>query len=92
MNTIPSELIAIPRAHGYFWHPTEEVVYSLKVSGILRALKKQPARTWNHTFYPEGFTLSRNGRRFRFSIGDLRRILPHPYQVPYYKDETRYRF
>lgn len=28
---------------GYFWHLDEEVIYSIKIQGILKKLKKQPS-------------------------------------------------
>jgi hypothetical protein len=69
MNTIPEELIAIPNWHGYFWHPTEQVVYSLKITGQLRKLKKTTPFTYNNYHYGAGFRLSYNGKsRTKFHI------------------------
>lgn len=91
MNTIPSELIAVPGYHGYFWHPTEQVVYSIKVDGILKPLAK--TRGWSHPKFgwlAPGFQLSRRGRKRHVSIDFLKKLTPTDYQVPYV--ETRSRF
>ena len=64
MNKLPDELIAVPRYHGYFWNPKEQVLYSIKVGGVLRAL------TLSYSFYirghhrvESGFSVSRNGKK-----------------------------
>jgi hypothetical protein len=83
VNTLPSELIAVPGYHGYFWHPQEEVVYSLKMGGTLRPLKLAHAVRYAHYFFPTGFNVCRDGRRRRLDLDWLRKLRPHPYKVPY---------
>lgn len=87
MNTLPSELIVVPGYHGYFWHPGEGVVYSLKVDGILKPLKYvSPFRGYHGGRYVDfagGFRLSKKGRSRTVGMGFLRRLTPTDYQVPY---------
>lgn len=83
MNTIPEELIAVPGWHGYFWHPTERVVYSLKIGGVLRKLSKSPNWRYNNQFFPAGFNLCQNGKRRRFAMDELNSLKPTSYKVPY---------
>jgi hypothetical protein len=83
MNTIPSELIAVPGFHGYFWHPQEEVLYSLKITGQLRPLKKSKSYWYGYNHFPEGFNVSRNGKSKRLELDQLRRLTPSSYKVPY---------
>jgi hypothetical protein len=83
MNTIPHELIALPGYPGYFWHPTQKQLYSIKVSGVLHALAKQPAFRNRGYDIPEGFTVCKNGRTKRFGIEKLSSLVPYDYQIPY---------
>ena len=84
MNTIPHELIAIPDFHGYFYHPKERVVYSLKVTGKLKPLAFSKGHyVKGHGFFESGYNLSRKGRKYRFSREQLDKIIRKDYQVPY---------
>lgn len=89
MNTLPSELIAVPKWHGYFWHPTEQIVYSLKVGGVLRPLTFHKAYR-GKVCIPAGFNFCKGNRRYRMAITILRDLKPQDYQVPYVH-ETRTR-
>jgi len=86
MNTLPSELIALPSYHGYFWHPTKLQLYSLKVTGTLKPLTRKKSGYYQGVYFPSGYYVSKGGRRRFFSIDDLKRLTKHDYQVPY---ETR---
>jgi hypothetical protein len=79
VNTIPSELIAVPNYHGYYWHPGEGVVYSMKVDGILKPLKKKKA----FGEHPSGYPLSRKGKSSTKPLEFFRRLTPQDYKVPY---------
>jgi hypothetical protein len=85
VNTIPGELIAVPKWHGYFWHPTEKIVYSLKVGGVLKPLKFHPAYRNDRLgiCVPAGFQFSKRGKKFRMAITILRELKPYDYKVPY---------
>jgi hypothetical protein len=84
MNTLPSELIAVPKFHGYFWNPTQQVLYSIKVGGFLRPLAlSQPFYIKPGYRLETGFSVSRNGKKRRLSLEYLRTLLPNDYQVPY---------
>lgn len=85
MNTLPSELIAVPGYHGYFWHPTEKILYSIKVDGVLKPLKFNPSYSNNRlgVHVEAGFAVSRKGRRKRLTLFELKKLIPHNYQVPY---------
>ena len=41
MITLPEQMTAVPKYPGYFWHVDEEQLYSIKVDGVLKPLKKQ---------------------------------------------------
>ena len=60
MVTFPNDFVAI-KYPGYFWNLKEKKLYSIKVDGILRPLKKPNPNRWNHMqdFYP----VSVKGRR-----------------------------
>lgn len=85
MNTLPSELIAVPKFHGYFWNPTEQKLYSIKVGGVLRPMTFNPSvYLRQHGLQLEaGYSVSRNGKKIRLTLEHLRSLLPHDYKVPY---------
>lgn len=83
MNTIPEELIAVPGFHGYFWHPKEDALYTLKIGGVLRPLTRSKAAWYGYHHFPAGYNVSRNGKRKRLEIDRLRALSPQPYKVPY---------
>lgn len=86
-NTIPDELIAVPGYDGYFWHPEEKVLYSLKIGGVLNALAKQRAVTLRYNYFPAGYNIRHKGRSKRLPFEFLTKLKPAPYEVPYAKSK-----
>lgn len=83
-NTIPSELIQVPNYDVYFWHPIEEQLYSIKVTGTLRPIKFSRERyVGGIGTIRAGFAVSRKGRKSILSKEGLRKLSPHKYEVPY---------
>lgn len=71
MVVFPSEFVAI-KYPGYFWHLTEQRLYSIKVSGILR-----PLSVSNHARYTHGenlYKLSVNGKKRHIYEETLKKI------------------
>lgn len=82
-NTIPTDLIAVPKYDGYFWCPTDKTVYSLKVTGTLTPLAFQRGRHIPGGHYAEaGFAISIGGRKRRLTMDYLNKLSPTTYQVP----------
>ena len=82
-NTIPDELVAVPSFPGYFYDRVTQVLYSLKVTGTLTALKFQRGYCRGAIIIPPGYNLSRRGKKYRFTLSDLNSIPRHEYRVPY---------
>lgn len=82
-NTIPDELVAVPSYPGYFYNPITKELFSIKVTGTLKALTFQRAYRRGSINIPAGFNMSRRGRKVRFTIADLDSIPRHEYRVPY---------
>ncbi|WEM34430.1 hypothetical protein [Xanthomonas phage X1] len=85
MNTIPTELIAVPNYDGYFWHPGEEQLYSLKVTGTLKPMKYHGARYVPKLYrqIPASYSVSRAGKKSILTKETLRKITQQKYEVPY---------
>lgn len=63
MIQFPSEFVKTPWP-GYFWHQTEERLYSIKVRGVLRPMKlKREFYSPRTGKIPEGYCISVNGHR-----------------------------
>ncbi len=60
MITFPPEFTAI-KYPGYFWNTSDEKLYSIKVTGILRPLKFQSANRYNQGV--AGYQVSAKGRK-----------------------------
>jgi hypothetical protein len=60
MITFPPEFTAI-KYPGYFWHTTEERLYTMKVTGVLRPLVMSKPNHFNHGI--AGYKLSVKGKK-----------------------------
>lgn len=60
MITFPPEFTAT-RYPGYFWHTTEQKLYSIKIGGILRPLYRQKGNQFNQG--NPGYKISVNGKK-----------------------------
>lgn len=60
MITFPVEFAATMHP-GYFWNVMEQRLYSMKTSGVLKAMKHQSPNRWNNGL--SGYRISVNGRR-----------------------------
>ena len=64
MVTLPKDFVAT-KYNGYFWHLKEQKLYSIKVGGFLRPLKKPP--TSKYTYGQDVYQISNLGKsRFLF--------------------------
>lgn len=87
MNTIPAHLIAIPGYDGYFYDREKEQLYSLKVTGTLKALTYQREKTVRGIgHFHAGFNVSRGGRKTVLSRAFLNKVSRQDYEVPFYED------
>jgi hypothetical protein len=73
MITFPDGFVAT-RFPGYFWNTTDEKLYTMKVTGILRPMQRcNPAPNDEHT--QASYRVSVNGVRQRLTIGQIKRVL-----------------
>lgn len=67
MIVFPPEFVKVPDCPGYFWNRKEQVLYTIKVTGILRPMKKQKAfrgYVYGRTVdKPAGYQISEDGQR-----------------------------
>lgn len=93
MITFPKELIAI-RYDGYYWHPEEMKVYSIKIQGKLKPLKTKSRK--EIPYYMEPFWMKRmvdhryvqisvNGRKKYIPFDYLKTLKEYDYELPLYK-------
>lgn len=71
MVTLPKEFVAT-KFPGYFWHTVEQKLYTLKVTGVLRPLKKQPPNRYNH--YKDMYAVSHKGQRRGLLVEKLKQL------------------
>lgn len=86
MIILPKELLPL-KYNGYFWNPENETVYSIKIDGILKPLKKLGWFRYGKHKFPPGFNISHQGRKIRLNLEDLRKIKPldEEFVIPYKK-------
>lgn len=60
MITFPPPFVAL-QYPGYFWNVEDQLLYTLKTTGILRPLKKHPANSYNAGHV--GYDISVGGRK-----------------------------
>lgn len=61
MVTLPVQFVAT-KYPGYFWNTRTHVLYSIKIDGILKPLKKRWPSKWNKINGP-GYYISHKGER-----------------------------
>jgi hypothetical protein len=77
--TLPNDFVAT-KYSGYFWHLKEKKLYTLRVSGILRPLKKYPPNFWNH--FRDEYRVSVEGTRRAVSMEYLKKLVPADSVIP----------
>lgn len=74
MVVLPSEFVET-KFPGYFWNVVDKRLYSVKVHGVLRPLKKQKQKWFfvngSNRVWPDGYWVSVNGRRRFMAESDL---------------------
>lgn len=76
MVTLPKEYVPL-KYDGYFWNITDCQLYSVKVTGMLKPLKK--SRLWQdgmHVSNVIGYNISVAGRKRFVSVSDLVKLTP----------------
>jgi hypothetical protein len=68
MVTLPAEFVAI-KYPGYFWNTKELTLYSIKMLGVLRPVKRQNATFFNK--FRVGYQVSHHGRTRFIDFGEL---------------------
>lgn len=87
MIKFPDDFVALKRYPGYFWSTTEQRLYSMKVSGILRPLSTQKAYGYvvnKLGLYPgeRYWSISKNGRSSFLTESRINRIVEKDHQIP----------
>lgn len=91
MIYFPATLTPVPNYPGYFWDVESHKIYSLKVGGVLRELKRKrvhPAMfnygNWHGRIAPGDlyYSLSKNGRSRVMLVKDLKRLELVHYDMP----------
>ena len=67
MVTLPKDFVAT-RYPGYFWNVVEKKLYSLKVTGELRAMTVQRGFFYNGKNIEPGYPISVKGIRKRYTL------------------------
>lgn len=72
MITFPDGFVAT-RFPGYFWNTTDEKLYTMKVTGVLRPMRisSPPPGRADH----ESYRVSVNGVRRRLTTAQIKRVL-----------------
>ena len=72
MITFPDGFVAT-RFPGYFWNTTDEKLYTMKVTGVLRPMRisSPPPGYADH----ESYRISVNGVRRRLTTAQIKRVL-----------------
>ena len=74
MITFPDGFVAT-RFPGYFWNTTDEKLYTMKVTGVLRPMRiSYPPPPYEHGH--ESYRVSVNGVRRRLTTAQIKRTLP----------------
>jgi|AntRauTorcE11897_2_1112592.scaffolds.fasta_scaffold97749_1 hypothetical protein len=72
MVRLPEKFIAT-KARGYFFNTENEILYSLKIDGILKPMKLLQPNPFNHMREPF-FKISVNGNRRSYALSQLRTL------------------
>lgn len=81
MITFPKEFVAT-KYPGYFWNIADKQLYSIKVTGVLRPLKRCKPCFYNHGF--DGYQISVNGRKRYLHTEYLSKLTPKREKIPVY--------
>lgn len=73
MITFPDGFVAT-KYPGYFWNITDEKLYTMKVTGVLRAMRRCDPAPYEVNGQPS-YRVSVNGVRRRLTTGQIKRIL-----------------
>ena len=79
MISFPENFIATPW-DGYFWNTKEQILYSIKIGGVLKPLKVKVPNYFNRATLPF-YELSINGRPKYVSIAHLKILQEKPYTI-----------
>lgn len=79
MVSLPTEFTAT-KYPGYFWNLKDSQLYSLKVSGVLRPLKRTYPTEWNQ--FKTGYKISVNGQRKFLDILYLKKLVTKNSIIP----------
>jgi hypothetical protein len=82
MIRIPDGFAAVKGFPGYFWHLSEEKLYSMKIDGILKPLKKQRGFNRGWQPIPPHYAVSKNGRRKILTDWWIMDRLVHDGEIP----------
>lgn len=83
MVTLPKEFVAT-RFPGYFWNIETQTLYSLKVGGVLREMKRCKPNRWNR-WHEEGYRVSHEGRNRNLFMSYLTKLEPSDSEIPVQK-------
>ena len=72
MVIFPPEFVKI-HIPGYYWNVERECLYSIKVDGVLKPLKRQPPFRSPYVDLPAGYRVSHKGRRITLGQQELRK-------------------
>ena len=87
MIKFPVQFRALPKYPGYFWNVEDKKLYSIKIKGVLKPLKKKYPNRFNNMYSPF-YEISINGQRKYISVDRIVKIcVPHHLIVPEYKKE-----
>lgn len=78
MITFPPEFVTT-KFYGYYWNTKTQRLYSIKVTGELRELKKAQQSPFNQ--YKDGYRVSVKGVRRWLLTHNLKQLLPDEIQV-----------
>lgn len=84
MITFPPEFVAT-RFPGYFWNTKTRTLFTLKVTGVLREMRRPRPSIYNH--YKNGYPISVNGTRRWLLLSDLMNLPSQ--EVPYEQPSVR---
>lgn len=86
MVNFPDDLYALPTLPGYFYSPTTGDLYSIKVDGVLKPLKKHvnvfiPALHWKYDRFT-GWQISKNNRRMSITESAVKNRMTQDHTIP----------
>lgn len=70
MITFPAEFEALAPYPGYFWNTKTETLFSIKMSGELKELRRSGPNKW--TFGREGYSICHKGKRRFLSCSNIK--------------------